>query len=201
MAEKEVHETEDVQDQEVVEESSEEFAEAESAVNEAANEEQVSEDAEEVDPLQKELEETKAKLEESEDRFLRLQAELQNIQKRNRRERETATRYRSQDLAKQLLPAIDNLERALQIEVEDEAGKNLKKGIEMVMESINQALKAEGIEEIDALGKPFDPNLHEAYTQVPADDNQESGTVAQVFEKGYKLHDRVLRAAKVAVVA
>jgi molecular chaperone GrpE len=96
---------------------------------------------------------------------------------------------------------LDNLERALAIEVEDEAGKNLKKGIEMVVESLNQALKAEGIEIIDPLGEPFDPNMHEAYTQVPADNDQESGTVAQVFEKGYKLHERVLRAAKVAVVA
>ncbi|WP_208559659.1 nucleotide exchange factor GrpE [Marinilactibacillus kalidii] len=151
------------------------------------------------DPLQVELEETKQALEEAQDRYIRLQAELANIQKRNQREREQATRYRSQDLAKQLLPALDNMERALTIHVEDEAGKNLKKGIEMVVESINHALKSEGIEVIEAEGQPFDPNIHEAYTQVPAEDGQASNIVAQVFEKGYKLNDRVLRAAKVSV--
>lgn len=182
--EKEMHETnEEIVDDPIVEEPSEETME----------------DTAEVDPLQKELEETKAKLSEMEERYLRLQAELQNIQKRNKRDRETAVRYRSQDLATQLLPVLDNLERALATEVEDEAEGNLKKGIEMVLESFNQAFKAEGIEVIDPLGEPFDPNVHEAYTQVPAEDDVESGTVAQVFEKGYKLHDRVLRAAKVAV--
>lgn len=184
MTEKDVRESEETTDKN----------EAEKVSEEIANNEEV-----EVNPLKKELEETKAELEEVQDRYLRLQAELQNIQRRNKREQEAATRYRSQDLAKQMLPAIDNLERALTIEVEDEAGKNLKKGIEMVLESFNQALKSEGIEVIDPIGEPFDPNMHEAYTQVPADDEKESGTVAQVFEKGYKLHDRVLRAAKVAV--
>ncbi|WP_080146383.1 nucleotide exchange factor GrpE [Marinilactibacillus piezotolerans] len=164
-------------------------------VEEAAAEAEVLE----TDPVSDELDSTKRELNEMEDRYLRLQAELANIQKRNQRDREQAARYRSQDLAKQLLPALDNMERALSIEVSDEAGKNLKKGVEMVIESLNQALKAEGVEVIEAAGKPFDPNFHEAYTQVPADNDQQSGTVAQVFEKGYKLHDRVLRAAKVAV--
>lgn len=181
-------------------------------INNKANEESLSDSNDSVseetvvegeilenDPVQSELDQLKQELSDTQDRYLRLQAELANIQKRNQRDRELATRYRSQDLAKQLLPALDNMERALTIQVEDEAGKNLKKGIEMVVESINVALKSEGIEVIDAEGQPFDPNFHEAYTQLPATDGQESGSVAQVFEKGYKLHDRVLRAAKVAV--
>ena len=69
----------------------------------------------------------------------------------------------------------------------------------MVLESFYRALTSVGIEEIEAEGKPFDPNFHEAYAQVPAEEGQESGVVAQVYEKGYKLHDRVLRAAKVTV--
>lgn len=178
-------------------------------MNNRSNEEPLSQNVEEEtaeetevveeDPIQTELEQLKQELSDAEDRYLRLQAELANIQKRNQRDRELATRYRSQDLAKNLLPALDNMQRALSIEVEDEAGKNLKKGVQMVIESIDHALKSEGIEVIDAEGQPFDPNYHEAYTQVPAEDGQQSGTVAQVFEQGYKLHDRVLRAAKVAV--
>src|SRR5699024_12162556 len=96
-----------------------------------------------------------------------------------------------------MLPVLDNLERALDTEVSGEAGKSLKQGLEMVLDSFYRALTSAGIEEIKAEGEQFDPNFHEAYAQVPAEDGQESGRVAQVYEKGYKLHDRVLRAAKV----
>ena len=146
-----------------------------------------------------EVSELKQKLEELEDQNLRLQAEIQNMSRRNKKEREAAVRYRSQDLGKEMLPVLDNLERALDTEVTDEAGESLKQGLEMVLESFYRALNSAGIEEIEAEGEPFDPNFHEAYAQVPAEDGQESGHVAQVYEKGYKLHDRVLRAAKVTV--
>lgn len=201
MTQKNEHETEEVTNEEILNNDS-----VEEPVNKAdKGSDKHSEDLFEEnekdkgESLQQELEETKAKFDDIQDQYLRLQAELQNIQRRNQREREIATRYRSQDLAKKMLPVLDNLERALSIEVEDEAGKNLKKGIEMVLESFNQALTDEGIEIINAEGQPFDPTIHEAYTQVPAKEGQESGTVAQVFEKGYKLHDRILRAAKVVV--
>lgn len=151
-----------------------------------------SEDQSEVTTLQ-------AELDEMSDRYLRLQAEMANMRRRNQREKEDVLKYKSQSLAKELLPALDNLERALSIEVDTEAGQNLKKGIEMVYDSFLQAFASEGIEVINPVGEPFDPNIHEAYTQVPAEGDVESNTVAQVFEKGYKLKDRVLRAAKVSV--
>jgi len=153
-----------------------------------------------TDQQREDLENTKKELEEVQDRYLRLQAELQNIRKRSQKEKEDAARFRSQSLATQLLPVIDNLERAMTIEVTDQQGENLKKGIEMVLSSFEEALTKEGITVIDPAGEPFDPQYHEAYTAVPADGEQESGTIAQVFEKGYTLHGRVLRAAKVAVV-
>lgn len=149
--------------------------------------------------IKDEVTELKEKMEEIEDQNLRLQAEIQNMRRRNQKERENATRYRSQDLAKEILPVIDNLERALETEVTEEGGKNLKQGVQMVLESFYRALESAGVEEVEAEGQPFDPNFHEAYAQVPAEEGQESGMVAQVFEKGYKLHDRVLRAAKVTV--
>lgn len=141
----------------------------------------------------------KEKLEEMEDKYLRVNAELQNIVRRNKENRELLTRYRSQDLAKDILPVIDNLERAMDIDVTDEAGQSLKQGVQMVLDSFYRALESNNIETIEAEGQPFDPNFHEAYAQVPGEDGQESGVVAQVYEKGYKLHDRVLRAAKVTV--
>lgn len=146
-----------------------------------------------------EVAELQEKIEELEDQSLRLQAEIQNMRRRNQKDREQAARYRSQDLAKEILPAMDNLERALEIEVTDEAGQSLKQGIEMVLASFERALTASNVEEIEAEGKVFDPNFHEALAQVPAEEGQESGIVTEVYEKGYKLHDRVLRAAKVIV--
>lgn len=144
-----------------------------------------------------EVSELNKKIDELEDQNLRLQAELQNIIRRNKKDRELSTRYRAQDLAKDILPVKDNLERAL--ENADEANEGLTQGVQMVLDGFNRAFEANDIEEIEAEGQPFDPNFHEAYAQVPAEDGQESGVVAQVYEKGYKLHDRVLRAAKVTV--
>lgn len=174
----------------------EEKAEAETTVI-TEEEVEANDSSEETD--QTELEKVYKELDETTDRYLRLQAELANIRKRNQRERQDLLKYSSQSLAQKLVPVLDNLERALTIEADTEAGQSLKKGIEMVYNSFLQAFKDEGIEVIDPLGKPFDPNYHEAYTQVPANEGQESNEVSQVFEKGYKLHDRVLRAAKVSV--
>ncbi|WP_368644815.1 nucleotide exchange factor GrpE [Alkalibacterium putridalgicola] len=181
--------------EETDETSQEDAAEKESVI--------IEEETAGTDPAEKseqsELDKVYKELDDVTDRYLRLQAELANIRKRQERERQDLRRFSSQSLAKELIPVLDNLERALTIEADTEAGENLKKGIEMVHSSFLQAFEKEGIEVIDPLGEPFDPNYHEAYTQVPANEGQESNEVAQVFEKGYKLHERVLRAAKVSV--
>ncbi len=146
-----------------------------------------------------ELEKIKKDLDEKEDQYLRLQAELANIRKRNQKEKEDTAKYRSQSLATELLPVIDNLERALAIEVTDDQGKSLKKGLEMVMDSFKVALENEGIQVIDPLNQPFDPNYHQAIQTAPLEDGQEADTVVNVFQKGYSLKDRVLRPAMVIV--
>lgn len=144
-------------------------------------------------------EELQEKLDEMEDKFLRAQAEMANVRNRSIKDREQAAKYRSQDLGKELLPAIDNLERALAIEVSDEQGASLKKGIEMVMEGLLHALKSAGIEEIPAMGETFDPNLHQAVQTVPLEEGQTPDQIVQVLQKGYILHDRVLRPTMVMV--
>lgn len=141
----------------------------------------------------------KAELDEMEDKFLRARAEIANMSNRFKNERELLVRYRSQDLGKKLLPAIDNLERAMAIEVDDEQGASLKKGISMVLESMHIALKEEGIEEIPAMGEIFDPNLHQAVQTIPAGEDVPAETIVEVLQKGYKLQDRVLRASMVIV--
>lgn len=146
-----------------------------------------------------EAERLQNELDQKEDQYLRLQAELQNMRRRNQKEREDDRKYRSQSLATDLIPVMDNLERALTIEVEGEQGENLKKGIEMVMSTFKEAFEKEGIQILEPLNESFDPQFHEAYTSVPAEKGQEPGMVAQVFEKGYTLNGRILRAAKVSV--
>lgn len=175
------------QEQEMVEETPTEMVE------------ETTETVEVEQPEVDELAKVKADLEEMENKYLRVQAEMANIQKRNAKEREDAAKFRAQSLATELLPVIDNLERALAIEVTDEQGKSLKKGIEMVMETFKTALENEGIEVIDPLNEPFDPNFHQAIQTVPVEEGQPSETVVQVFQKGYDLKGRVLRPAMVIV--
>lgn len=151
------------------------------------------------DQITSELKQLKVEIEELEDKNLRLQAELVNMRQRNQKEREDAAKYRSQDLAKALLPAIDNLERALEVEANDGNAEALKKGVEMVLDNLKQTLVSHGVEVITAQGETFDPNIHQAVQTVPSDDEHPTDIVVQELQKGYKLYDRVLRPAMVIV--
>lgn len=134
-----------------------------------------------------------------EDKYLRSQAEMQNMQNRYNNERAQLIKYESQSLAKDILPAMDNLERALAIEVDDEASKQLKKGVQMTLDSLIKAMKDHGISEIDAEGVEFDPNLHQAVQTVTAENNEQKNYIVQVLQKGYLYKDRTLRPAMVVV--
>ena len=161
---------------------------------EVLEEVEATEEVVEETPEKSELELANERAEDFENKYLRAHAEMQNIQRRANEERQSLQRYRSQDLAKKILPSLDNLERALQVEGLTE---DVKKGIEMVRESLIQALKEEGVEEVEV--ESFDPNLHMAVQTVPADDENPADTIAQVLQKGYKLHERLLRPAMVVV--
>lgn len=163
---------------------------------EAGEEEQASTGSIEAMSTEEQL---KLELEDAEDKYLRAQAEIANMRNRFQKERESLARFRSQDLAKELLPALDNLDRALEAEISEEQVENLKKGVEMVRDSILAAFKASGIEEIEALGKVFDPNLHQAVQTVPIEEGQQVEEIVVVLQKGYKLYDRVLRPSMVIV--
>ncbi len=145
-------------------------------------------------PEKSELDLAKERADDFENKYLRAHAEMQNIQRRASEERQTLQRYRSQDLAKKILPSLDNLERALAVEGLTD---DVKKGLEMVQESLIQALKEEGVEEVPL--ETFDHNFHMAIQTLPADEEHPADTIAQVFQKGYKLHERLLRPAMVVV--
>lgn len=176
--------------EEIKNEELQEEVEATDVVTEEKVEEQPQEDAQNEE-LQKALE----RAEDFENKYLRAHAEMQNIQRRANEERQQLQKYRSQDLAKAILPALDNIERALAVEGLTD---DVKKGLEMIQESLINSLKEEGIEEIAADGE-FNHNFHMAIQTMPADDEHPADTIAQVFQKGYKLHDRILRPAMVVV--
>jgi len=145
-----------------------------------------------------ELTETKQLLEAAEEKYLRLYAEFENYKKRTRAELDTERTYRAQSVLRDILPAIDNIERALAQKGESEEFKSLHKGVEMVYESLLSSLKDNGLEVIEALDKPFDPNLHQAVMQEQ-DQDKASGIVLDELQKGYKLKERVLRPSMVKV--
>ncbi|WP_010531041.1 nucleotide exchange factor GrpE [Lentibacillus jeotgali] len=149
----------------------------------------------ESDPA--ELSQLKQEKDDLQQRLLRVQAEFDNFKKRSQKEKEAVRKYKSEDLAKELLPAIDNFERAMQVEVTDET-KSFAEGISMVYNQIREALKSQGVEEIESVGKPFDPNVHHAVMQIE-DEEAESETVVEELQKGYILKDRVIRPAMVKV--
>ncbi|QZQ47359.1 nucleotide exchange factor GrpE [Pediococcus acidilactici] len=148
-----------------------------------------------LDPA--EIEKITAERDELSDKYIRAQAEIVNMRRRNEKEQASLLKYDGQKLAKAILPALDNLERALTVEAEH--SEQLLKGVEMVQKDLLKALKENDIAEIEADGQKFDPNLHQAVQTVPADDDHPADTVVKVFQKGYILKDRVLRPAMVVV--
>lgn len=151
------------------------------------------------------LERLRAQVQERErerDQFLELlkrtQADFENYQKRNQRDLQTERRYSAAPLALELLPALDNLERALAAAEQGGDKAPLVQGIQMVHNQLLDALRRHGITRIEAVKQPFDPNLHQAVMQQPATDVPPN-TVLQVLQQGYLIHDRVLRPAAVVV--
>ena len=149
--------------------------------------------------LEQQIADLQTKYDEMEDKYLRAEAEMQNMTKRFKNEQAQLLKYEGQKLATEILPVMDNLNRALQIEVEDEASSQLKHGIEMVAKDMEKALKDNEITKIEALNQPFDPTKHQAVKSVPVEKGQKAETVVEVYQDGYMLKDRVLRPAMVVV--
>ncbi len=141
----------------------------------------------------------KKERDEYEDKYLRATAEMRNMNTRFKKEREQLLHFDGQKVITSILPVIDNLDRALQSEVTDDGADQLKKGVQMVFDHLQNAMKDAGVTEVGAVGQPFDPTVHQAVQTVAADADHPKDTVVTVFQKGYKLHERVLRPAMVVV--
>lgn len=149
--------------------------------------------------LTKQVADLKDQLAKKDDQYLRSEAEIQNMTNHFKKERSDLLKYEGQDLIKEILPVLDNLKRALSIKVEDEQGKQLHDGIQMVHDHLEKALESQGVSEIAALNKPFDPTVHQAVSTTAVTGDQKPDTVVQVYQAGYQLKDRVLRPAMVVV--
>lgn len=149
---------------------------------------------------QEELDAAREELKQAGDRLLRLQADFENFRKRALRERQEAVHYGSQNLVKDLLSVVDNLERAIDHARQSEGGdlQSLLQGVELVQRELIAVLSKHHVNEIDAHGKLFNPALHEAMAQV-SDDDAKPNTIVDVLQKGYHLHDRLIRPARVVV--
>ncbi|MFJ7746238.1 nucleotide exchange factor GrpE [Peribacillus sp. NPDC097295] len=183
---------------ETIEESTEEAVFAEEVNPSEETEEETPVEKDELQVAQEKIQELEAKIEEMDNRYLRLQADFDNSRRRAKLDMEAAQKYRVQSIAGNLVEALDNLERATKIEADNEQTKSLLQGLEMVHKGIVDALSKEGIEPISSVGEEFDPHLHQAVMQVQ-DENFGSNIVVEEFQKGYLLKDRVIRPAMVKV--
>lgn len=154
------------------------------------------ESSEEQQPVSEQLLEQVAS---AKDQVLRVQAEMQNVRRRAERDVENAHKYALDKFTADLLPVVDNLERALAtIDSADEAQKGVSEGLELTLKSFTEVLLRHKIETIDPAGQPFDADLHQAVSMVPNPD-LEPNTVMDVFQKGYTLNGRLVRPAMVVV--
>lgn len=153
------------------------------------------ENNEEVKKNKELIESQKAELEEKDDRLKRLMAEFDNFKKRSQKEREGLYNTLVSDIFTSLLPVIDNLEKAASVKTEDE---NYKQGVEMVLKQFKDVLVANGVKEIETIGKTFDPELHEAVGSV-VDENLGEKEIKEEYRKGYIIDGKVIRHSLVVV--
>ena len=144
------------------------------------------------------LEEAMNKLQASEDRVLRIAADFENSKKRLEREREISLKYAEENILKELLPGIDNIERAMDQGKEANNMESLLEGLELTRNGLLATLEKYGVAPIDSIGKPFDPNIHEALAMEETDE-MEPNMVLREFQRGYIYRDRLLRPSKVVV--
>jgi molecular chaperone GrpE len=154
----------------------------------------------EIDQLRAELARKETEAKDNYDRYVRAVADLDNFRKRIQRERAETARFAEESLIRDLLPVVDNLERALSHAQDGGNGQPLVDGVNLVLRSLRDILEKHGVTRIEARGEVFDPARHEALARVEIDDEEPNRVVDQ-YQPGYMLHDRLLRAAQVTVSA
>ncbi len=150
------------------------------------------------DEYQRKYGELQQRYDELNEKYLRLVAEFDNYKKRKEREYTRRVQHANEEFIREVLPVLDDLERAMEASKDGSSFTELKSGVALVYENFKNILKRRGVEAIDSVGEPFDPDLHDAM-MVRESEEHDSETVLEEFERGYKLGDTVLRHAKVVV--
>lgn len=140
-----------------------------------------------------------AKINELNDRYLRLYSEFENFRRRSSKEKLTLLETASFDVIKSLLPVLDDMERAIKSNETIEDINSVKEGFTLVYNKLQKTLESKGLKPMDALEKPFDVDYHEALTKIPAPTEELKGKVVDVLEKGYMVNDKIVRFAKVVI--
>lgn len=161
-------------------------------------EEIITEEVSEVQKLENKVKELEEELAKAKNDYFKAYADAENMKRRYAQDYQNSMKYRIQSFASEVIPVLDNFERALSQKSENEEVKNYTKGFEMIHSQLVTLLKNEGVEEIEALNLPFDPAWHQSIMSE-AREGVESGIVLEVLQKGYKLKDRVLRASLVKI--
>ncbi|MGE0076876.1 MAG: nucleotide exchange factor GrpE [Bacteroidales bacterium] len=140
-----------------------------------------------------------SQFEEMRDKYLRLSAEFDNYRKRTLREKADILKFSSEEVLKDILPVVDDLDRALKV-IETASDINaVKDGLSLIANKFNEFLKSKGVKEIEAVGQELNTDLHEAITKFPVQDENQKGKIVDVVQKGYMIHDKVMRFSKVVV--
>ena len=178
----------------------EETEAADTAEAEGDTEAQPADDAQEnpADAMQQKIDELTAGLKEKEERALRLQADFENFRRRTSKEKEELSAVIKQEILKDMLPLLDNFERAMAAETKD--AEAFQKGVDMIYTQLQEVMKKNGLEPIETEGQKFDPNFHQAVMRVQNED-LEDDDIAQELQKGYMVEGRVIRPSMVQVVA
>jgi molecular chaperone GrpE len=155
---------------------------------------------EDLTALMQRLQEQEQIAAENHDRFLRTLADYDNFRRRSRQEMDDARRFANEKLISDLLPVLDNFERALQHTEGDGGGQAVREGVVQIHKLLVDTLAKHGVEPIEAVGQPFDPQLHEAIMRVEPGPDRAPGTVAEELRRGYMLHGRLIRPSLVKVV-
>jgi len=171
---------------------------AEEAVNEAQNEEKPKKKSKKAS-VAAELEETKIELAEAKDKYLRLFAEFDNFKKRNTKERYELMSTAAQSTLNKIIPVLDDFDRAKKSAEDEGTDEQLSDGVQMVYNKLYTTLGNLGLTPMETTGEPFDPEIHEAITEIPAPSEEMKGKIIDTVEKGYKLNDKIIRFAKVVV--
>ena len=150
------------------------------------------------DQLIEKISEVQASADANMDSYLRSQAEMENMKKRFQKDKQDLVKYGNETLTKQLLPVADNLEMALDHSKDENSIEALREGVNLTLKGLMNVLEKAGVETVEAVGAPFDPNFHEAVSEQE-DDGAEPGTVLRELQKGYVLNQRLIRPAMVIV--